>query len=363
MDEQVSDHLAGLLYNEGAENATDDPGDILLEDELEHSDMPKRLLGSEDPDEVDPPDEGVDPDVGEEKPANHTDELLAELRSQSQGRLNEITELRSSRAEANEAMVNMRKLFLQMEQANAEKERQAEVAALHREDVAEFGEDVVNDPHMQYVAEQMARQRDEQEAQRQQQEHYRQQTAEQQKTYQDQVAAQQQAYQSTKALEDAYVKDHPDYYDAYNFAREARESMYSTRGYTPEQAKQAVNQEELYLMQEQSQIGGNIPDQVYKMAEQWGYKPKGTPGAAPQRRKVQAEQIDLGRMKAGLNSQGVGQVPGGSPGGGNEVPGGTKMTAEQFFETVPASTRMKIFMNDDDAFETLGRTGYIVVPH
>jgi len=366
LSDEANDHIAELLYNEGAENDTEDPGDMLLEDELHHSDMPVRLIGSEDPDdllakeetfEVDTADKGVSP--------NHTDQLLAELRSQSQGRLNEITELRQSNRDTNEAMASMRKLFMQMETANAEKERQDEQVRMRQEDLEEFGKDVVNDPHMQYVSEQMSRVTDAQEAQRQQEEHYRQQVAGQQQQYQQQVQGQQQAYTATKAAEDAYVAEHPDYYDAYDFARSARETMYKTRGYNEVQAKEAVNQEEMYLMKEQAQIGGNIADQVYKMAQQWGYQAKQAEAAAPTQPhpRGQAQQLDLGRMQAGLNSQGVGQVPGGLPGGGKQVAGGTKMTADEFFQHVPAAKRMRIFMNDDDAFETLGRTGYIVVPN
>jgi hypothetical protein len=361
-----NEHLSNLaVYNEEDEAQATAPADTLLEDPIdtESSALPQRILGSEDPDEqVDTPDDGVDPNAGEVQESAE----LAQLRAESAGRLNEIANMRRREAESAEAIKSLKEMFLDMEAANAEREAAEAAREAYEADLAEYGPEVLNDPTVQYITEKVAQVDDTLVASQQQQEHYRQTLTEQQENARQWQEYRQQVQAHVATQEAEFVKTTPDYYKAYDYAVQAREQSYITRGYSPTDAKAAVAQETMYLVEEQVQRGGSVPEQVMAMAKQWGYtaEPETQPmqqvGDEDQVSNAVARQIDIGRIKQGLANQSIGQMETGAS-GKHEEAGGRWMTRDEFFTTVPAEQRMRIFMNDDNAFEQLGRTGRILV--
>lgn len=353
-------HLADLAAYSEEEGITDDnPADQLLDEEidLEASALPKRIIGSEDPDDAvegDPPDEGVDPNAGDMQ------DLLTAVRSESAGRLNEIASMRAEKAESSATIASLREMFMEMERKNAQNDADAQSMQDYEADLEEYGEEVMHDPTVRYISEQVSRIDDSVIAAQQQQEHYRQTVARNAQAHQQQVQYHQHIENTVGQQEATFIESQPDYYDAYNFARDAREKMYTGRGYDANQAKQMVAEETMYLVREQVERGGSVPEQVYAMAKQWGYQSGNEAVVPAQQQSPGTQQIDLGRIKQGLASQGVGQIPDSSAGNNDSATTG-EMTAAQFFSTVPSEKRLQIFMDDPDAFERLGRTGRITV--
>lgn len=365
MADGLAGHIADLTYNpeaEAEEAAGEVTPDSLLEDpvDTESSALPDRILGSEEPEEV-----VSDVSSKEEKSdTSNTDELLAAVRAESQGRLGEITRLRTENRETAQALNSLREMFLAMEKRQEEEEAERRRALEYQEEVERFGEDVVNDPTAAYIAEKVAKVDDTLLAQKEYEEHQRQQINAQVQAQQQRKQAEAAMFQTAKVQEEAFLAEHPDYYDAYDHARTERAKWYQSRGYDAKQAESIVDQETYYLLQEQVQRGGNVAEQVYNLAKQWGYTPQQAQAAAEQasqeQPRDQVENYDLGRMKAGLGSQGIGQIPGGASPRSQNV-GGRTYSVEEFFKTVPRSQRIQIFMNDPNAFETLGRTGQITL--
>lgn len=278
------------------------------------------------------------------------------------GLLNEITNLREMRRQDSEAIASMREMFMDLEQRNAEAERLAEMERREQEDMERYGADVVNDPTVQYIRDKMAQLDDTMYAAEQQRYAQQQQVAEQAAQWQQQQQQQEILETTVKTQEEVFREANPDYDEAYKYARSARTKMYTDRGYDPGTAERMVNQEELYLMAEQLGRGASVPEQIYNLAQTYGYQPVKVEKVQPEQKQLHDtyDDGDIQRITQGLSSQGVGQVPGGAS-GKLESPGGREMSAEEFFSTVPAQERLRIFMQDDTAFERLGRTGKIFV--
>jgi hypothetical protein len=227
----------------------------------------------------------------------------------------------------------------------AEAKKEAERAAELQKEAELYGDDVVNDPSTRYVRDKLAQTQEMIERQNQAQYAREQEALSQSQQYQAQKAAQDQALAKLRTYEAELEQTNPDYKQAYDFAVKKRTDMYQKRGYSQHEAEAAVANEEAYLFAEQMQMGNNPAKVAYDMAIEWGWSPE----------KAQQANVPLNtqRLQAGVQSGGVGQMPGQAGAAPSE--GGT-ITAEQFFKTVPDGVRMKV-LADPDKFEELGRTG------
>lgn len=341
----------------GGEPSTFDGPDVIIEDPLDFSGMPKRITGSEDPDEQDRL--KADPDLpataktdqGEQKPLEDWQVQLAAAERTAAGRLNEVATLRGRLRDQDNSIEELRKLVLAQMERDDMVTPEEELA----EDAGIYGEEVVTDPHMRYMRDKIAGLEEDFEARRQQDEHYRHQLT-------DQANQVQAARQGEAALmsalgmqEAAFAETNKQYDEAYKFGRQKKAEVLMARGYSQEQALGHINQSELALAQEQLTIGGNVPQQVWNEALAYGFQAQ----AAQARPAVnpQVEQVaDIERIKAGLASQSVGSMAGSGAAGGDPE----YMTSEEFFAKVPAGLRQQIFMNPDK-FEEVAKFGRIRV--
>lgn len=91
-------------------------------------------------------------------------------------------------------------------------------------------------------------------------------------TQSQQMTAQQQFQQAVgKAVED-FQKDHPDYQQAYKHLNDARAADLASAGYTQQEIRQMLNQEEFNLCLRAMQSGKNPAEIAYGMAKRMGYQ-------------------------------------------------------------------------------------------
>lgn len=105
-----------------------------------------------------------------------------------------------------------------------------------------------------------------------------------------------------------FTKTHTDYQDAYAFVRASREKQLVMVGYSPDEAKQKVGQEELEIVDRAFRANKNPAESAYILAQQLGYKPK--VAAAPPENKLEAIQKG---MHATQGIERSGGKPSGSP--------------------------------------------------
>lgn len=373
MTDGLNEHIGGLLANNPAEEgglpegATPEPtgdggtfdgGDQLLEGPLD-------VQGSALPAEVD---HGA-PDSGETvtAPAPASAEIetlrteLDRVKNESAGRLNDLAGFREERRQFNENLEAMRQMFVEQQETTNEADRQLALQEELEGEAALYGEEVVNDPQTRYIRDIVAQNRQQMEEYQQQQEHYRQQVSNQREQFVQEQNYNRQMMDALKAQEDSFAAEHDDYYDAYKFAHGKRVEMWTRRGYPAAQAQQFVEQEEKQLLSEQLPRGGNVADQIYNLAKDWGWSPesRSTDQNQLESRAGSGNAVaDIDRIKAGLSSQGSGQMRSAGGGGGT---GAKEMTREEFFNTVPAHKRTQLFMDRPEVFEALGRHGRVVV--
>lgn len=85
-----------------------------------------------------------------------------------------------------------------------------------------------------------------------------------------------------KTLKDEFVKQAPDYYDAYNFVKDIRVQDLKDLGLQQDQINQILMKEELNISQTALQQGRNPAEVIYNVAKRYGYKAKAqTPPAEP----------------------------------------------------------------------------------
>lgn len=372
MSDGLNDHVGSLIANNPADTGKVEPtgdgslfdqGDQLLEEPLEVNDD---LPGLDDD-----MDHGA-PDMGTTVPESSTDDgdgendldalrtELERVKAESSGRLNDLASLREERRQFSENLEEMRKMFVEQSKAAAEAERQRKVEEELETEAQLYGEDVVSDPQTRYIRDIIAQNRQQMEEYQQQQEHYRQRLNEQREQFLVEQNYNQQMLGTLKSQEESYAKDHEDYYDAYDYARGKRVDMWKRRGYSPQDAEAFVAQEEKQLLVEQLPRGGNVAEHIYQLAKDWGWSGKVSDSNQDQNRqqsKSRNSVADIDRIKAGLSSQGSGQMR--SAGGGGK--GAREMTREEFFNTVPPEKRTQLFMDRPEVFEALGRHGRVTV--
>lgn len=286
---------------------------------------------------------------------------LDRVKGESNGRLNELAQSRVKMREFSENMEQMREMFVSLSQQQADQE--AEKLRLQEldEEAALYGEDVVNNPEARYIRDMVAANREQLEEYQQEQEHYRQNLNEQRREFLAQQEYNNRMMETLRVQEEEFAKVHEDYGDAYKYAVDKRVDMWKRRGYTDDQAMNMVKEEQQHLLTEQLPRGGNVAQEVYNMAKDWGWQSAGAPNQNPTRSPLAERantQADIERIRAGVGSPGSGSMVSTGGGGGT---GAREMTREQFFATVPASKRTELFMNRPEVFENLGRHGRVIV--
>lgn len=274
------------------------------------------------------------------------------------GLLGEVGNLRGKLSEQGSSIEQLRQIFLAREEAEWEAQQEAEAAARLEQERQIYGDDVVDDPAVAYMRDKWEQTQDIIERQAQEQEGRRQMLREQSQQWQAQQAAFKQEQAMVAAQEKQYADEKPDYYDAYKFAKQARVDMYTDMGYDKDTAIAITRQEEAGLRQQQMAAGGNVADAIYKMAHRLGYKQaEKNVEQARQEPSYKDNTPNFDKMRAGVNQQRAGGMQGT---GGTASGGSRKLSAEEFYNTVPLPTRLEI-QADPDKFEELGRTGYITM--
>lgn len=145
--------------------------------------------------------------------------------------------------------------------------------------------------------------------------------------YHREVQAVTQRYQASAA---EYIKEVPDFMDAYAHAINVRTQQLMLFGATAEQAQQTIMGEELQLAHNALANGRNPADVIYNMARVFGYQSKqGQP--AQQNANVAADKIK--QVKAGKNAEGLGSSAAESKEPEDEdVPRGSFKEFEQAFK-------------------------------
>lgn len=128
-------------------------------------------------------------------------------------------------------------------------------------------------------------------------------------------------------LENEFVKDHPDYFQAGDFLKQSRMNELAASGYQPHQITQIIQQETWALAQQALQGGRNPAESVMAIAMARGYKKAET--------KVEETEADkLARIAAGQKTgKSLSQAAGGAlPGAGQKLDAKTlaNMTDDEF---------------------------------
>jgi hypothetical protein len=352
-DEGVNINLAG--EQDQGEKSTFDGPDTILDEPLETPGMPKRILGSEEPEPQKDAQLPADAktDKGDEAQPEEWQVKLAEAERAAAGRLDEVATLRSRLRTQDDSIEELRKLML----AQMEREEAYTVADELEDDAQLYGKEVVTDPHMRYVRDKIAGIEENIEQQRQRDEHYRRELTAQAEQVQQQRQAELAMMNALGQQEAAFAEKYPDYDKAYKFTRSKKLEMMVGRGYTEKQAIDHINAQEAQLAQEQLYRGGNVAEQVWAEAQAYGYQSPQAQEKPAVNQQVQSETVaDIDRIKAGLANQGLATMQGAGADRGDPQ----YMTNEEFFSKVPAGLRQQIFMNPDK-FEEIAKTGRIRV--
>ena len=358
MSDQLDKHIGALTLGsdqlEEKPNGLFDDGDKIIEGELTPTPIPPgvedeqaKVFKKQDQ-KSDPPDEGT---------KDYKALYEAEQKSSS-GLLGEVGKLRTKLSGTNESIESLRRVFLERENAEAARVANEQAAFELEEERRMYGDEVVDDPAVSYMRDKWVQTQDmlaAQDADRAaQQAAFNQRAAE--------ISAANAEFAAVKAAvvsqEEAFVKEHPDYYDAYKFARQSRVEFYQDMGWDPGQAITMVNQEEEGIRQQQlSRPDGSVPEAVYAVAKRFGWDPGKAAAEAEKRPTADYNQgsPNFDKMRAGVGSRGSGELNG-RPGTGQDK----RMSAQEFYDTVPIAKRIEI-QSDPDRFEELGRTGFITV--
>lgn len=372
MSDGLDKHIGTLTRGvEGPEekpaDGTLDGGDTLVEEisSIEDRAVPDSVI-DEQAEQFAKTSESTQDDSGDKgddsKPLDYKALYEAEQRSAS-GRLGELRTVRMELGKTQGSIEELRKVFLEREQREADRIADEERAFELDEERRLYGNEVVDDPAVSYMRDKMV----------QTQEMLSQQ-ADQQQRYRDSItqqAAQNRHMQDTwvrtreavRAQEEKFVEDVPDYGDAYQYARDKRKEMYVNRGYDPRQAEVFVDQEEEGIRQEQlGRPGGSVPGAVYEIAKMFGWSPDmsktGNEASKPARQSISHVDTapNFNKMRAGIGARGAGEMHGTTGSHDNS----RSLSAEEFFNTVPLPQRLEI-LADPDKFEELGKTGKIVM--
>lgn len=341
------------LGGEQGEKSTFDGPDVVLDEPLNFDGMPKRIIGSEDPDEQArlKADAALPATATTGQAAPEDWEVqLAKAEKAAAGRLDEVGTLRGKLRDQDASIENLRQLII----AQMERDEVYTAADEVEDDAEVYGEEVVTDPHMRYMRDKIANLENDFEARRQQDEHYRRELTQQAQQVQYQRQAEHNLMTALGSQEAAFAETHKDYDQAYKFTRSKKFEALVGRGFDQKQAIDQINAEELYLAQEQLSRGGNVPEQIWAQAQAYGFQSQAQakPAVNPQ-----VEQTaDIERIKAGLANQSIASMAGSGADRGDPQ----YMTSEEFFAKVPAGLRQQIFMNPDK-FEEVAKFGRIRV--
>lgn len=117
-----------------------------------------------------------------------------------------------------------------------------------------------------------------------------------------QNVGQQQAVQQIQAAEMAFKAEHGDYDNALNYVRARRtKELTGALGLSPQQAAQALAQEEMMIAGNALRRGDSPASAVYKLAQEWGFKANNGNGQTAE----QAQQAAAAVQKIATAQQGV----------------------------------------------------------
>lgn len=288
-----------------------------------------------------------------------------EIQRESSGRLGTIEELRGRLRETSDNIENLRQMVLESKTVQEEAANQAKLESKVQEELEKYGENVVNDPHVAYMRDKI-NELNQRQLSIEQQRQARAQQWQAEQARRAQFAEQRQAFlQTLKAQEESFVEQHPDYDDAYNFARNKRKEMYVRRGFDAAAAEREVANEEAHLAQEQLLRGGNVAQEIYNWAKDYGWQ--AVSGQVDESRTTgqSDEAAVLGQANRGNDTNDFERIRRGlrdaslrSMDSNQSRPDAEYVTSEQFYKTVPEHIRAQVHA-DPELFEQLGRYGKI----
>jgi len=132
------------------------------------------------------------------------------------------------------------------------------------------------------------------------------QQTEQQRGYQQFV----QNYQQ-KAAE--FSQEHPDFNDAYKYALECRLSDYKSLGYTDQQARQLVGDDEKAIAARALQEGDNPAESIYNFAKSRGFNGQQQPQQQSPQDKIAANNEKIAKLEKGIEASKSIHSGGGQP--------------------------------------------------
>lgn len=351
MSDELNKHIASLMESDLPETGNEEPGQVLADEVEPAPQIP--------PDVIDEQAESWDSakERQPEEPEQDYRALYEQEQKAKGGLLSEVHKLRDKLSNQSNSIEQLRQIFLQKEQEEYERQLEAERLALMDEEAQVYGEDVVNDPAVRYMRDKWAQTQDLIERQNQEAEGRRRAILEASQRHRAQQAAFEAEVNWVRGQEESFKKEHPDYEDAYEYAKRARVEMYQDMGFDPDAAVATVRQEEYNLRQVAKQKGGNVAEAIWKLAQRYGYESKPKDGEPAPKTRGPEPLPNFNKMKQGVKSRGLSGMPGA---GGSSSGGARKLSAEEFYATVPLGRRLEI-QADPDKFEELGRTGYITI--
>jgi len=358
LPDTLTEHISHLALGEKEqdEQATElDP----IQHDMSAEDEPTQEVGE------DTADEGTQPAEQQEE-AVDWQARYEEIQRESAGRLGEIGSLREQLRNTGDNIEALRKMVMEQTATVAEQEKLKKLELQQQKEIEQYGEQVVNDPHVSYMRDKLRAIEQQNEREAQLREGRMRQVAEEQQRRQQFEQQRQQFLTTLKTQEDSFREVTPDYDDAYEFARGKRKEMYVRRGHDAASAERIVSEEEAFLAQEQLVRGGNVAQEIYNWARDYGWSPvpgdegDGTAAGQPNAQEAQIPSQEVGtgpgdfeRIKRGIASAGLRQMDSQAARANDEYVG-----IEQFYKTVPDHIRAQVHA-DPQLFEELGRTGKI----
>ena len=346
-EQALAEHIAHLGMSDESEDAQATELDPIIEETSE----PEEDYYEEQPEQYDTADEGTTTTEAQQAEIDYQAEYEKVVR-ESAGRLGTIGQLREQLRSTADNIENLRQVVLEQQKQKQQEELQKRSQKQLEEELERYGENVVNDPHIAYMRDKLDKiaQQNQREAQIRegrmralQEEQQRRAEFEQQRS---------EFINQLKTQEDSFREAHPDYEDAYEFARNKRKEMYTRRGHSAEQAEAIVAEEEVYLAQEQLMRGGNVAEEVYNWARDYGWEEPAQEQGQAQRQRP-SDPSDFDKIRQGIRSASVRSLNSNAPRHDGEY-----VSIEQFYATVPEHIRAQVHA-DPDMFEQLGRYGKI----
>ena len=364
-EEGMSEHLASLADDGGLADALEDR----IAAQADYGPDEQGFLDSGES-EGEPPADEAEPVIVETADEGvATLETMQEeidtLRKESDGRLTALVDNRDKMRQANDGIESMRQLMQEWEQrANAPEVAKARQQAL----VDEYGVEVVGDPSNRYITDQLNQFEQRQEYNRQVEDGRKRQVAMAVQSQSAERSNRQQAYNAVAVQEQEFLKEKPDYADAYAHMRKSREAFYQN-AYPGQNIVALMDREEEVIVAETLHSGGNVAQKVYDMATQFGYQPKEVESegvvydpdrlAESEVRKERIRQFRADNESPDINKLKAAQKNAPLRGGTSNRGGNSKVLKwQQVFDQLPKAKRMEIFA-DPERFKRFVLTGNV----